>query len=127
MPGPADAAGEDARRRLDARQAALLAALVAAAPPPAGVDADRVAVQADALIAKRRRVAQRSWPELAAALGDRFAPAFESWARDAPRRTGQTLPDAVGFGVHLRRQGLLPRGTRLELIRRVLRARRTAR
>jgi hypothetical protein len=117
-------ASDGARARLAEREAVLVAALVAGAPTPPGLDVDRVAVQSDALIAKRRRVVQRAWPELAAALGDDFGPAFESWARENPRRTGESQPDAVSFGVHLRRQGLLPRGLRLELVRRVLRARR---
>jgi hypothetical protein len=125
VPGPADPGpSSEARARLADRQAALLAALVGGAPAPAGLDADRVAVQAEALVAKRRRVARRAWPELAAALGDRFEPDFDAWARQAPKRTGETLPDAVRFGRHLRRQGLLPRGLGLDLARRMLRARR---
>jgi hypothetical protein len=119
--------GQDARRRLAARQAALLSALVAGAPPPAGMDAERVAVQAEALIAKRRRVAQRAWPELAAALGDEFAPAFEEYARAIPRRSGPAVgparSDAVDFALHLSRRGLLPAGFRGALLRARLRRR----
>ena len=115
----------DARRRLAARQAALLSALIAGAPPPAGLDAERVAAQAKALIAKRRRVAQRAWPELAAALGDAFAPAFDEYARATPRGTtpssGQVRSDAVDFALYLSRRGLLPRGFRVALLRARLR------
>jgi hypothetical protein len=125
VPATAELAG--CRRRLAARQAALLSALVTSAPVPPGLDADRVAVQAEALIAKRRRTAQRAWPELAAALGNAFVPAFEDYARATPRRTAdrwnRTRSDAVGFAAHLRRAGLLPRGFRMALLRAQLRAR----
>jgi hypothetical protein len=117
----------DARRRLAARQEALLSALVAGASPPAGVDAERVTVQAEALIAKRRRVAQRAWPELAAALGEGFATAFDEYARATPRRTeatGRARSDAVDFALHLSRRGLLPAGFRAALLRARLRGRR---
>jgi uncharacterized protein len=117
----------DARRRLAARQAALLSALVAGAPPPAGMDAERVAVQAQALIAKRRRVAQRAWPELAAALREGFAPAFDEYARTTPRRTrpasGAARSDAVEFALHLSGRGLLPAGFRWALLRARMRRR----
>jgi hypothetical protein len=94
---------------------------------PGGRAPARVAVQAEALIAKRRRVAQRAWPELAAALGDTFAPAFEEYARATPRRTrpasDRARPDAVEFALHLSRRGLLPTGFRGTLLRARLRGR----
>jgi hypothetical protein len=117
----------DARRRLAARQEALLSALVAGALPPAGVDAERVAAQAEALIAKRRRAVRRAWPELAAALGDGFATAFDEYARATPRRTeppaGRARSDAVDFALHLSRRGRLPAGLRGALLRARLRGR----
>ena len=124
---PGDGDLECSRRRLADRQAALLSALVAGAPAPVGLDPCRVAVQAEALIAKRRSVAQRAWPELAAALADAFTPAFEEYARANPRRTASSAhparSDAVSFGVHLSRKGLLPAGFRGALLRARLRRR----
>ena len=72
-------------------------------------------------MAKRRRAAPSAWPELVAALGDSFAPAFEEYARQKPRRTvapaGRARWDAVGFALYLRRSGMLPGGFRGALLR----------
>jgi hypothetical protein len=78
------------REGLAARQAELVAALVAGAPPPPGLDAERVRVQAVALLRKRGRSAARAEPELAAALGREFGAAFAAYAaarlRSSPPR-----------------------------------------
>ena len=55
-----------ARDELGARQASLVAALVAGTAVPAGVDAERVRIQAAALLRKRGRDVARTRPELAA-------------------------------------------------------------
>lgn len=89
-----------ARDELAARQAALVAALVGGAEVPAGLDADRVRIQAAALLRKRGRHAALAAPELAAALGADFASAFAAYAEDRPARGGSAY-DALDFARHL--------------------------
>ena len=99
----------DPREELAAAQAELLAALVAAADPPPGFDAERLRVQAEALTAKRRRVAAAHHPWLAEALGTHYADAFAEYARTSPLRAGCTgHADAEAFEAHLRGRGDLP-------------------
>lgn len=74
-----------ARDDLAARQLALVRALLAADPVPAGFDAHRVGVEAAALRSKRRSVASRLRPDLADHLEDRFGPLFDTWAVDHPK------------------------------------------
>jgi len=69
---------------LAARQRELVAALVAGAAPPAGVDQRRVEIQALALLRKRSRSVAKRHPELAAALGPGFWAAFQGYAKAAP-------------------------------------------
>jgi hypothetical protein len=69
------------REELAARQLSLVAALVAGAPAPAGIDAERVRIQAAALVRKRGRSVARRRPELAAALGSAFWAAFTAYDR----------------------------------------------
>nr|WP_175482724.1 hypothetical protein [Actinokineospora iranica] len=88
----------DRRARLAARQADLLRALLADGPPPAGFDPAAVAVEAAALLAKRRRVVAHLAPDVAGDLGERFAPLFDEYARANPRRTGsRAREDAAAF------------------------------
>ena len=88
------------REDLAARQAALVAALVAGAPPPPGVDAGRVRVQSAALLRKRGRGLARTEPELAAALGREFGPAFVAYAAGRPQ-VGGAAEDAAEFARYL--------------------------
>ena len=97
MPAP-DA--RSARDGLAARQAALVAALVARAPVPEGVDAGRVRIQAAALRRKRGRSVALAAPELAAALGPGFADAFADYATGRPGRGGSAA-DAAEFARYL--------------------------
>jgi hypothetical protein len=97
-----------ARERLGRAQAELLAALVAGGDPPAGFDAGRLRVQADALVAKRRRVVAALWPQLPAALGDRYAGLFADYARSNPRPTAGARADGRAFAAALVRAGELP-------------------
>lgn len=84
---PAREAGQRAelatgrRAELEARQRALVAALVAGAQAPAGLDSERVRVQAAALLRKRGRSVAHVQPDLAAALGPGFGRAFQEYAR----------------------------------------------
>ncbi|MCW2862062.1 MAG: hypothetical protein JWP48_3770 [Actinoallomurus sp.] len=74
------------REDLAAAQAALVAALVAGGPTPAGFDPIRVAAAARALMGKRAGEVARAWPSLAAVHGARWMAVFAEWARDRPAR-----------------------------------------
>lgn len=101
------------REELARGQAELLRALLADGPPPEGFDPARLAVEADALVAKRRRIAETLRPDLVRALAGRFAERFESYARVHPRRTGiGARQDAAEFERWLRERGHLPRRRR---------------
>ena len=102
------------RSELAERQAALLAALVAGGPAPAGIDASRVALEASALRAKRRRVLVRLLPvEVHEHLGADLTPRLDAWIAANPRRIGTSMhADADAFVAHLRTEGLLGRGRR---------------
>jgi hypothetical protein len=89
-----------ARDELGARQASLVAALVAGAAVPAGVDAERVRIQAAALLRKRGRGVAHAEPELAAALGKSFGAAFADYARRLPQE-GCSADDAAAFARYL--------------------------
>jgi hypothetical protein len=92
---PAELSG--ARRRLVRAQVELLTALVAAGPVPAGFDPVRVAVQADALQAKRRDVVARLHPDLVEAAGAEFRSRFDAYARTHPRPAAGARADAAAF------------------------------
>lgn len=98
-----------ARDRLASRQAELVRALLAGGPVPAGFDEHRVRVEAAALNNKRRRIAEQLRPDLADALGDRFAELFDRWATAHPRRTGVSFHgDLAEFAAWLTANGHLP-------------------
>jgi hypothetical protein len=106
MPASADPAGLPGpgatAESLAARQLALVSALVAGAAPPAGMDQERVHVQAQALLRKRARSVARHQPDVAASLGDGFWPAFEQYAaRSAP--PAGSAADAKAFAGYLRK------------------------
>lgn len=93
------AAGRD---ELTARQRGLVAALVAGAEPPAGLDGDRVRVQAAALVRKRGHGVAHAQPDLAAALGPGFGAAFGGYARTrSGPPPGCAADDAVEFARYL--------------------------
>lgn len=114
--GPAltDGAGDvgrvdEARDRLAAAQVALVAALLAGEDAPPGFDRRRLRVEARSLLNKRRRVTELLRPDLAGALGDRYAPLFDEWAPAHPRRVGVTAhADADAFGEWLVEHGHRP-------------------
>jgi hypothetical protein len=88
---------------LAARQLSLVKALVAGGTPPAGVDPERVRIQALALVRKRSRSVARRRPELAASLGGDFWPAFRRYAAADPTPPANTSSDARRFARHVRR------------------------
>jgi hypothetical protein len=87
-----------ARSRLAAEQAALLRALLAGGPTPPGFDEHALRVEADALLAKRRRVVAQLAPEVAGELEERYRPLFDEYARAHPRTVGsRARDDATAF------------------------------
>ena len=90
------------REAVAVQQASLLRALLADGPTPAGFDADRIQVQARALVAKRGRVIRNLRPDLADELGDRFGPLFAEYALGHPKRDDtRARQDADNFGAWL--------------------------
>ena len=104
MPAPADppAPPGPGAWSLAARQLALVSALMTGTAPPAGVDQERVRAQARALLRKRARSVARHRPDVAAALGDGFWPAFERYAAQSAPPAGGAA-DAESFASHVRK------------------------
>ncbi|GAB3438980.1 hypothetical protein [Actinophytocola sediminis] len=101
------------RERLGREQAALVRALLAGGAVPAGFDPERVRIEARALHAKRRGIAERLRPDLVEALGERFGPLFDEWAADRPRRSGVSFrADLEEFAAWLTETGHLRRPKR---------------
>jgi hypothetical protein len=105
---PADAAAD-----LAARQAELVAALVASGPVPAGFDPDRLAVARRALLRKRAGEAAAVWPLLAASLGRAWPDAFA--ASVAGRAPLGALRDGWDLARELSRRGELGDTAAVEL------------
>jgi hypothetical protein len=102
-----------ARDDLARRQAELVRALLAGGPAPDGFDAERIAIEARALHAKRRGVAEQVRPDLSEALGERFGPLFDEWAAGRPRRAGVSFRvDLEDFARWLTEAGHLARPRR---------------
>jgi hypothetical protein len=101
------------REELAAAQAALVAALVAGGPPPAGFDPERLEATARALLRKRAGEVARAWPLLAAGYGPRWPVAFAEWARGRPPR-GSWLD---GWDFARAHRGSLGAAAALELLR----------
>jgi hypothetical protein len=93
----------EADAKLAARQLSLVAALVAGGTPPAGVDPERVRIQALALVRKRSRSVARCRPELAASLGADFWPAFQRYAAADPTPSANSSSDAKRFARYVRK------------------------
>jgi hypothetical protein len=87
-----------ARETLARAQDDLVAALVTGAADPPGFDPERVRVQADALLAKRRGLVARLLPDLAEAAD--FPARFTAYARAVPRPPGGSAADAEAFARH---------------------------
>ncbi len=88
---------------LAARQLSLVTALVAGGAPPAGVDPERIRIQAQALVRKRSRSVTRHRPELAASLGADFWPAFQRYAAAHPTPPADTSSDTKRFARYVRK------------------------
>ncbi|MGC4854834.1 hypothetical protein ACLQ24_15940 [Micromonospora sp. DT4] len=94
------------RPDLAARQAELVAALVAGGPPPAGFAAGPLAAARAALLGKRAGEVARHWPLLAAGLGAAWLATFAGWAADRP--TAGSLRDGWDLARALRERDTLP-------------------
>lgn len=90
---------------LATRQRALVAALVAGAPVPAGFDGRLVGITREALLRKRAGEVARHWPALMAGLGERWPSAFTRWAEGKPPQGG--LRDGWDLARTLRAGGQL--------------------
>lgn len=99
--GPPPTAGT-----LAARQAELVAALVAGGSLPPGFAPAPVEAARRALLRKRAGHVARHWPLLAAGLGPEWAATFAGWAADRP--TNGPLRDGWDLARHLRDRGTLP-------------------
>ncbi|GAA4577632.1 hypothetical protein GCM10023176_51520 [Micromonospora coerulea] len=91
---------------LAARQAELVAALVAGGPLPAGFAPAPVDAARRALLRKRGGDVARHWPLLAAGLGAAWPATFGGWA--AGRPTNGSLRDGWDLARELRDRGVLP-------------------
>jgi hypothetical protein len=114
------------REELAAQQAALLRAVLAGGEVPPGFDGDRVAIEAKALLSKRRRVIGQLRPDVRAAMGERYNALFDEYARAFPRVTGQRWrDDAAAFAGWLEARGELKRPRRFTWLRARSRSTRT--
>jgi hypothetical protein len=88
----------DSRLQLAEEQALLVRALVGGGPAPPGFEPARLRAASLALIAKRSRSVEKSWPALARELGPRFRPLFAAYAADHPKpAAGGALADGFLF------------------------------
>ncbi|MFG3691315.1 hypothetical protein [Micromonospora sp. NPDC047740] len=105
--GPPPAPGAaPADAGLAARQAELVAALVAGGPLPPGFTPGPVAAARQALLRKRAGDVARHWPLLAAGLGAGWSATFAEWA--AGRPTNGSLRDGWDLARELRDHDRLP-------------------
>lgn len=96
------------REELAARQARLLRALLADGDPPPGFRTEDLTREAKALRAKRRRVTAMLRPDVADELGERYAEAFERFARTHPKSVAtRARQDADDFATWAITEGLL--------------------
>ncbi|CAM3828224.1 hypothetical protein [Smaragdicoccus niigatensis] len=94
------------REELAKQQEALVAALVAGGPPPAGFDSLALQATAVALLNKRAGEVAHRAPDLTYQLGAEFAARFREWASSRPKTT--TAADTVSFRDHLISEGIIP-------------------
>ena len=71
---------------LAAAQEALVRALTAGGPMPAGFDAEAVRAAADGILLKRAGEVAGAWPALAASYGASWQAVFTRWAAGRPTR-----------------------------------------
>ena len=101
------------REELASRQAAVVASLVAGAPPPPGFDARLLDATRVALLRKRSGEAAAAWPVLAATLGPQWTAAFTAFA--AGRPPVGALRDGWDLARSLATRGILAEAATTEL------------
>ena len=105
MPDPGSTRAREAqpgaREALAAAQAELVAALVAGGPEPSGFDAERLRIQAQSLIAKRRGGVARALAVFAPELLPELGPHFTAYAEGRPKPSGGSRADAQAFAAWL--------------------------
>ena len=106
----------DDRAKLAEQQAALVDALAGRSAAPDGFHAQHIATAAASLLAKRRRGVEKTWPGLAASLGERFRSVFADYARHHPIPADGPAGDGRHFARHLRTLGLLSDAARVQLL-----------
>ena len=106
----------DDRAKLAEQQAALVDALAGRSAAPDGFDAQHIATAAASLLAKRRHGVEKTWPGLAASLGDRFQTVLVDYARRHPIPADGPAADGRLFAHYLRQLGLLSDAGRLQLL-----------
>ena len=95
------------REELAAQQAQLLRALLADGDPPPGFSAEELTREANALRAKRRRVTAMLRPDVEEELGEKYAAAFDRFARTHPKSVGtRARQDADDFATWAIAEGL---------------------
>jgi hypothetical protein len=118
------APSEAARAAYGAQQAELVRAVVADGPVPQSFDLAQVRLLAEALLRKRRRAVERTWPALASSLGWTYQRRFDTYAHAHPLIEVQAVSDGFGFLAWLDSTEL-DGGARTELL--AMRARYTTR
>ncbi|MEV5825555.1 hypothetical protein AB0L25_08260 [Spirillospora sp. NPDC052242] len=78
--------GEPLDADLAAAQEALVRAMTAGGPMPAGFDGDAVRAAARSILRKRAGEVAHAWPALAASYGTSWGEAFAAWAAERPTR-----------------------------------------
>lgn len=107
----------EVREKLGTQQAMLVAALTGEGTAPEGFDPLRFQAARGALTRKRTGAVAKSWPSLARALGENFAPRFATFAeRTPPPEFGGALADGRKFARWLAARGELPEGGRVEVL-----------
>jgi len=99
------------------QQAALVAALAAEGPVPAGFDPARLRAAAAALAFKRARAVAHAWPSLRAMLGGDVRETFAAYAAVAPLPArGGPLADGRRFARFIARQLDLSDAARMQAL-----------
>ncbi|WP_329520083.1 hypothetical protein [Spirillospora sp. NBC_01491] len=108
-PDVADPDGGPLDAGLAAAQEALVRAMTAGGPLPAGFDPGDVGAAARSILRKRAGEVARAWPLLAGSFGDGWDDAFARWAAERP--TSGSVRDAWDFARD-HRAGLSPSAAR---------------
>jgi hypothetical protein len=104
------------RESLAQQQAAVVASLTSANPPPPDFDATRIALAAQTLINKRAKSVAATWPTLPQSLRDQFKPLFAAYAQANAIPPEGAIADGRAFARHLLANRQLPEPAHLQLL-----------